>query len=307
MPLAAALFERVTFSSDIALILVPLGKLPCVTYMPTNSPVAEPTTASGVPAVVFSDVDTCMRLDAEPLALSRPTPMYALLGRPNVVAPSPTPYGAKTIAVVADVPAFADIDTCVLKSTLLITAPLGTAPPGAALMGIPGDMLDVSDRPVMIAEPLTRTPDCWIVMALNSGASVTRFLFEPSHQYHPVGSTMAAVSLTSPDWKPCVAKPSNVCWVGTSAAVRSARPAAVLSEIAEEKCVCDVGALAVSRACKDVWTSVVREPEGVTAIIAAATRAIVEKSSTRTHLVAARSVPHQFRGSRSCWRGSWSP
>ncbi len=99
-----------------------------------------------------------------------------------MLLPSPTPYGANTSVVVAETDAGSDIVICVALSTLWTMALAGMPVP---LTGIPGDMgvlppLVVSLKPVMTGDPLVVTPFCWMVMALNNGASVTRFLFEPS-------------------------------------------------------------------------------------------------------------------------------
>src|ERR1700687_1856065 len=93
-----------------------------------------------------------------------------------------------------------------------------------------------------------------------------------------------------PGWKPSSDVPRSVFCAATVGAVSNARPGVVLSDIAVETCVCDVGALPASSACSELWTSVVRDPDGVTPIIAAATSAIVEKSTISTQLPAARSV-----------------
>lgn len=58
--------------------------------------------------------------------------------------------------------------------------------------------------------------------------------------------------MMSPDWKPSVVVPSKTFCAVASAAVNSARPAAVLSEIADDGCVCEVAAFPLSRACKEV-------------------------------------------------------
>lgn len=162
------------------------------------------------------------------------------------------------------------------------------------LTGIPGEIgvlppFVVSARPVTTAVVLN-TPLCWIVIALNSGASVTRLLFEPSHRYQPDSRISPAVSLILPDWNPSDEVPRSAFCAAALAAVSSARPAVVLSEIAVETCEWFVGALPLSRACSDDCTLLVKEPDGVTAIKLAATKAIVEKSTIRIQFPAARSV-----------------
>jgi DNA-binding Lrp family transcriptional regulator len=77
--------------------------------------------------------------------------------------------------------AFADSVTWVELSTDWTTVFAGIPVP---LTGIPGDIgvlppFVVSLSPVTTAEPLVTTPACWMVIALNSAASVTRFLFDP--------------------------------------------------------------------------------------------------------------------------------
>lgn len=55
------------------MILVPLRIFGCDTNMPMHRPVALATVAAAVPVVMLIVVETWVMLEAEPLALSRPT------------------------------------------------------------------------------------------------------------------------------------------------------------------------------------------------------------------------------------------
>src|SRR6202022_3405273 len=79
------LFENVIDVPEMTVILVPLGNFGCDANMPTARPAADATVPVAVPVVMLSVVETCVMFDAEPLALSRPTAIYARLGMPNVV------------------------------------------------------------------------------------------------------------------------------------------------------------------------------------------------------------------------------
>ena len=99
---AVAGFDIVIVVPEIAVIVVPNGTFGCEMCMPMDKPAADATVAVTLLNVVVIVVDTCMMFDAEPLALSRPTPTWARFGIPNVVLPSPTPYGANTSGVRPD-------------------------------------------------------------------------------------------------------------------------------------------------------------------------------------------------------------